>query len=75
MKTKEDNLLKEFNKKWFEDRKRIEDELRHNISKCKTFADNMDEMADRLKERETIITAKELEVNYLVFFFFSKTIK
>lgn len=67
MKKKEDNLLKEFNKKWFEDRTRIEEELKHNISKCKTLADNMDKMADNLKERETVITAKELEVFNFIF--------
>lgn len=62
MKIKEEQLLKEFNKKWLNDRKRIEEELTHEMSKCKEIAENMDRMADMLKEREAIVTAKELEV-------------
>lgn len=43
-----------------------EDQLVHEMSKCKTLAENLDEMADRLKERDAIITAKEREVCFWV---------
>ncbi|VVC34125.1 Hypothetical protein CINCED_3A005839 [Cinara cedri] len=62
IKIKEEQLLKEFNKKWLDDRKRIEEDLTNEISKCKALAENVDKMADMLKERETIVTAKELEL-------------
>jgi len=62
MKTKEKQLLKEFNNKWSNDRKRIEDELTYAMSKCKALAEDLDKMSDTLKERDAIVTAKELEV-------------
>jgi len=62
MKTKEEQLLKEFNNKWSNDRKRIEDELTYAMSKCKALAEDLDKMSDTLKERDAIVTAKELEV-------------
>ncbi|KAE9523683.1 hypothetical protein AGLY_015901 [Aphis glycines] len=62
MKTKEEQLLKEFNNKWSIDRKRIEDELTYAMSKCKALAEDLDKMSDTLKERDAIVTAKELEV-------------
>jgi len=62
MKTKEEQLLKEFNNKWSNDRKRIEDELTYAMSKCKALAKDLDIMSDTLKERDAIVTAKELEV-------------
>lgn len=69
MKIKEETLLKEFNIKWSDDRKRIEEELIHKMSKCKVLAENVDKMADMLKEKEAVVTAKELEVCYLVLYF------
>lgn len=69
MKIKEEKLLKEFNFKWSNDRKLIEEELIHKMSKCKALAENVDEMADMLKEKEAIVTAKELEVWYSVLYF------
>lgn len=62
MKTKEEQLLKEFKNKWSNDRKRIEEELAYAMSKCKTLAKDLDKMSDKLKERDAIVTAKELEV-------------
>ncbi|XP_022177803.1 putative leucine-rich repeat-containing protein DDB_G0290503 isoform X2 [Myzus persicae] len=62
MKTKEQQLLKEFNEKWLNDRKHIEDELTYAMSKCKALAKDLDEMSDKLKERDAIVTAKELEL-------------
>jgi len=62
MKIKEEELLKEFKKKWTDERKCIEEELIHEMSKCKVLAENMDKMADMLKEREAIVTARELEL-------------
>lgn len=64
MKTKEEQLLKEFNNKWSNDRKRIEDELTYAMSKCKALAKDLDIMSDTLKERDAIVTAKELELAY-----------
>lgn len=64
MKMREDKLLQEFNIKWSNDRKCLEEELIHKMSKCKALAENVDEMADMLKEKEAIVTAKELEVCY-----------
>lgn len=55
-------MLKEFNNRWMDSRKRIEEQLTHEMLKCKAIAENMDRMADMLKKREVIITAKELEV-------------
>jgi len=66
MKIKEEQLLKEFNNKWLDDRKRIEEELIHEMSKCKVLSENMDKMADMLKAKEAIVTAKELEVHHSV---------
>ncbi|CAI6353326.1 unnamed protein product [Macrosiphum euphorbiae] len=62
MKTKEEQLLKEFNNKWSNDRKRIEEELAYAMSKCKALAKDLDKMSDKLKERDAIVTAKELEL-------------
>lgn len=62
MKNKEKQLLKEFNKKWSDDRKIIEKELAYEISKCKALTKSMDEIVDMLKDKESIIAAKELEV-------------
>ncbi|XP_026818802.1 RING finger protein PFF0165c-like isoform X1 [Rhopalosiphum maidis] len=62
MKIKEEQLLKEFNNKWSNDRKRIEDELTYAMSKCKALANDLDKMSDMLKERDAIVTAKELEL-------------
>lgn len=62
MKIKEEQLLKKFNEKWLQDRKHIEEDLTHEISKCKALAENVEEMADILKEREAIVAVKELEV-------------
>lgn len=33
----------------------------HEISKCKTLSENLDQMADVLKEREIKVATKELE--------------
>lgn len=62
MKTKEETLLKEFNNKWSNDRKHIEEELTYAMSKCKTLAKDLDKMSDMLQERDAIVTAKELQV-------------
>jgi len=62
MKTKEEQLLKEFNDKWLDDRKLTEEELTHAMSKCKDLAKDLNKMSDMLKERDAIVTAKELEV-------------
>lgn len=62
MKVKEEQSLKEFNNKLLDDRKCIEVELTNEMLKCKGIAENMDRMADMLKEREAIVIAKELEV-------------
>ncbi|XP_015379772.1 PREDICTED: putative leucine-rich repeat-containing protein DDB_G0290503 isoform X2 [Diuraphis noxia] len=62
MKLKEEQLLKEFNNKWLNDRKLIEEELTFAMSKCKALAKELDEMSDKLKERDAIVTAKELEL-------------
>lgn len=56
-------MLKELNKKWLDDRKRIEEELTHEVSKCRALTENMDKITDMLVEREAIVTAKELEVS------------
>jgi hypothetical protein len=63
LKIKEEQMLKELNKKWLDDRKRIEEELNLEISKCRALTENMDKITDMLVERESIITAKELEVS------------
>ncbi|XP_025415989.1 shootin-1-like isoform X2 [Sipha flava] len=62
LKIKEEQMLKELNKKWLDDRKRIEEELNLEISKCRALTENMDKITDMLVERESIITAKELEL-------------
>lgn len=62
MKIKEEQLLKKFNEKWLQDKKHIEEDLIHEISKCRALAENVEKMADMLKEREAIVTVKELEV-------------
>ncbi|XP_060860293.1 uncharacterized protein LOC132937486 [Metopolophium dirhodum] len=61
MKTKEEQLLKDFNDKWSDDRKRIEEKLIHAMSKCKESAEDLEKRSDMLKERDAIVTAKELE--------------
>ncbi|KAL4104173.1 hypothetical protein QTP88_019484 [Uroleucon formosanum] len=61
MKTKEEQLLKDFNNKWSNDRKHTEEKLTHAMSKCKELAEDLDKRSDMLKERDAIITAKELE--------------
>lgn len=70
MKNKEKQLLKEFNKKWSDDRKIIEKELAHEISKCKALTKSMDEIVDMLKDKESIIAAKELEVCLCISFYY-----
>lgn len=62
MKIKEENLLKEFDNKCLNDRKHIEEELTYAMSKCTKLAKDLDKMSDMLKERDAIVTAKELEV-------------
>jgi len=62
MKTKEEQLLKDFNDKWSDDRKHTEEKLTHAMSKCKELAKDLDKKSDMLKERDAIVTAKELEV-------------
>jgi len=62
MRKKEEQLLKEFDKTWSVDRKRMEKELAQEISKCKAIIENMDKINNELKERELLIKARELEV-------------
>jgi len=62
MKTKEEQLLKDLNDKWSDDRKHTEEKLTCTMSKCKELAKDLDKMSDMLKERDAIVTAKELEV-------------
>lgn len=62
MKFKEEQLLKEFATAWSEDKKKIENELAQEISKCKVIIESMNRINDDLKCRESVITAKELEV-------------
>lgn len=62
MKIKEEELLKQFNIKWLEDRKHIEEELTRAVSTCKALTENVDVMADMVVEKDAIVTAKELEV-------------
>lgn len=62
MKMKEEQLLKDFNSKWSDDRKHNEEQLTCSMSKCKELAKDLDNMSDKLKERDAIVTAKELEV-------------
>ncbi|XP_050428042.1 uncharacterized protein LOC126838013 [Adelges cooleyi] len=64
MKIKEEQLLQEIKNKWLTDKKSIEDELTFQVTKCKEYAENMDKLADMLKEREANITSKELEYAY-----------
>jgi len=62
MKTKEEQLLKDFNNKLSDDRKHSEEKLTDAMSKCKELAKNLEKKSDMLKERDAIVTAKELEV-------------
>ncbi|XP_060848425.1 uncharacterized protein LOC132927855 [Rhopalosiphum padi] len=62
MKTKEEQLLKDLNDKWSDDRKHTEEKLTCTMSKCKELAKDLDKMSDMLKERDAIVTAKELEL-------------
>ncbi|KAF0764562.1 putative leucine-rich repeat-containing protein [Aphis craccivora] len=62
MKMKEEQLLKDFNNKWSDDRKHNEEKLTCSMSKCKELAKDLDNMSDKLKERDAIVTAKELEL-------------
>ncbi|CAI6360696.1 unnamed protein product [Macrosiphum euphorbiae] len=61
MKTKEEQLLKDFNEKWSDDRKHTEEKRTHAISKCKELARDLEKRSDTLKEKDAIVTAKELE--------------
>lgn len=63
MKIKKEKMFEEFNNKWLADRKRIEEDLSYEVSRCKLMTERVDKFADMLKEREAIIMAKELEVN------------
>jgi len=60
-------LSKEFDNKQVYG-KFIEKEDTCDMSKCKKLAEAMDRMADELKEREAIVTAKELEVCFVQFY-------
>ena len=62
MKTKKEQLTKDFNDKWSDDRKHTEEKLTHAISKCKELARDLEKRSDTLKEKDAIVTAKELEV-------------
>lgn len=62
MKIKEEQMLKELNEKWLDDRIRLEEDLSYEISKCKALSDNLDKMADMVKEKESLVIAKEKEV-------------
>jgi len=62
MKTKEEQLLKDFNDKWSDDRKHTEEKLTHAMSKCKELAEDLEKRSETLKEKNAIVTAKELEV-------------
>ncbi|XP_003247754.1 uncharacterized protein LOC100571528 isoform X1 [Acyrthosiphon pisum] len=61
MKTKEEQLLKDFNDKWSDTRKHTEEKLTHAMSKCKELAEDLEKRSDMLKEKDAIVTAKELE--------------
>ncbi|XP_015375394.1 PREDICTED: putative leucine-rich repeat-containing protein DDB_G0290503 [Diuraphis noxia] len=61
MKTKEEQLLKDFNDKWSDNRKQSEEKLTNAMLKCKELAKDLEKKSDMLKERDTIVTAKELE--------------
>jgi len=62
MKTKEEQLLKDLNDKLSDDRKHTNQKLTHDMSKCKELAEDLEKRSDMLKERDAIVTAKELEV-------------
>jgi len=62
MKTKEEQLLKDFNDKLSDKRKQSEEELTNAMSKCKELAEDLEKKSDMLKEMDAIVTAKELEV-------------
>ncbi|KAL5237486.1 hypothetical protein ACI65C_004896 [Semiaphis heraclei] len=62
MKTKEEQLLKDFNDKWSDNRKQSEEELTNAMSKCKELAKDLEKKSDILKEKDAIFTAKELEL-------------
>lgn len=54
MKKKEQELLKEFNKKWSEERKIIENELTYEISRCKAVTDSMNKIVDELNLQKSM---------------------
>lgn len=54
MKKKEQELLKEFNKKWSDERKIIEDELVHEIARCKAMTESMLTTVDELNVRKSM---------------------
>lgn len=62
MKSKEKQILKELNTKWINRKNQIDEELTHEIMKCKNLSKHLDNIADMLKEKQTIVTVKELEV-------------
>lgn len=62
IKTKEELLLRDLKNKWSDDRKHTEEKLTHAMSKCKELAKDLDKKSNLLKERDSIVTAKELEV-------------
>lgn len=64
---KEQQLLKEFNNKRIGG-KYVEEELIREMSKCKHLAETMNKVADLLKKREDIVTAKELKVCHSVLY-------
>ncbi|XP_025415880.1 kinetochore protein SLK19-like isoform X2 [Sipha flava] len=61
LKIKEEELFKQFNNKWLEERKHIEEELTQAVSTCKALTENVDVLADMVVEKDAIVTAKELE--------------
>lgn len=61
MKTKKEQILKEFNNKLNNNKTNIEKELSQAMEKCKKLVENLDNMADTLKDREAVLQAKELE--------------
>jgi hypothetical protein len=69
LKIKEEELFKQFNNKWLEERKHIEEELTQAVSTCKALTENVDVLADMVVEKDAIVTAKELEVRHSVLCF------
>ncbi|CAI6353611.1 unnamed protein product [Macrosiphum euphorbiae] len=62
MKAKKEQLTKDFNDKWSDDRKHTEEKITHDMSKCKELAEDLEKRSDMLKERDAIVTAKEQEL-------------